>query len=422
MAEKPSYLSKYLFQWEIFQVILGGQSALDAHSFLGEVHDSETASQFLIGYGFDSDDPVTQAELFGNFQESMQFIKKYFLKESRPEGLDLTIPSVFFTLNHVKDLLLLTQKKGSKKVQEERIWAGIILKVMHTIIHADKDLRHNYFSVIQQQIFDRFYKYIVRGENNKLFLGKNEDDPEKISLIDFQTKSKKARESIIIKLLHKPENVAEELFDRIGIRLVTHTKLDVLRVVYFLQKHCVITPHNIKPSRSVNGLISLDDFRKSYIRIIKNALRLKLTENEFTTNLEKALNSNNEKPHSKESAKNFYSSKNYRAVQFTCRQLIKYRDPFFNDFVQIRKLAKQAANSGDQTEIVKRILELDTSHIYRDVRFFYPFEVQIVDQENHLIQTEGQASHEEYKKAQLKAAMCRVFKPLLDYKGMFVQG
>ena len=29
---------------------------------------------------------------------------------------------------------------------------------MHTILHADKDLRSNYFSVIQQQIFDRFFR------------------------------------------------------------------------------------------------------------------------------------------------------------------------------------------------------------------------------------------------------------------------
>jgi uncharacterized protein (TIGR04562 family) len=426
MENKPDYLSKYLFQWDMFQVILGGQSALDASSFLGTIRTKEESAQFLLGYGFDIEDPVTQAELFGNFQEAMQFIKKYFLKESRPDGLDLQIPSIFFTLNHVNDLLILTQKRGSKKIEEERIWAGIILKVMHTIIHADKDLRHNYFPVIQKQIFDRFYKYIFRSHHISvpnetcLFLGKSEHDPEKIPLIDFQTKSKKTRDSIIIKLLHKPENVAEELFDRIGIRFVTFSKLDILRIVSFLEKHSVMIPHNIKPSRSINGLIPLESFKKKYFSILKNTLRTHLNEQEFVAQLENALhNSDHERRHiSEEETKNLYSSKGYKAIQFTCRQLIKYRDPFLSNFVHIRKLAKQLNAQGDQSELSKKILELDTSHLYREVRFFYPFEVQLVDKENYVIQTQGIASHEEYKKLQLKAAMIRVFRPLLAFKGI----
>ena len=47
---------------------------------------------------------------------------------------------------------------------------------MHTIAHIDKDVRSTYFSDIQQQIFDRFYKVIHRDDEGKLYLGDSADD------------------------------------------------------------------------------------------------------------------------------------------------------------------------------------------------------------------------------------------------------
>jgi len=95
--ERPSYLNKYLFDWELFDVIIGGKSALDAHTFLGPVSTREEVWEFLDGYGFNRDNQVSKAELFGNFQESLQFIRRYFLRENNPEGLELTVPNTFYT-------------------------------------------------------------------------------------------------------------------------------------------------------------------------------------------------------------------------------------------------------------------------------------------------------------------------------------
>ena len=50
------------------------------------------------------------------------------------------------------------------------------------------------------------------------------------------------------------------------------------------------------------------------------------------------------------------------------------------------------------------------------MRFFYPYEVQITDIKSHQENTEGEASHEEYKKSQVNSAMMRLFKNLLEYK------
>ncbi|MCO4793605.1 MAG: TIGR04552 family protein [Bacteriovoracaceae bacterium] len=409
--ERPAYLSKYLLDWELIDVIVGGRSALDSKFFVGPMVNQEQVYKFLSGYGLEPEDPIIRAELFGNFQEAIQFIKRYFLKEGNPEGLDLKIPNSIFMITDIADLFVMATG-GSDKPHEERLWAEIVLKVMHTILHTDKDLRSNYFHVIQQQIFDRFYKLIWRDDNDKLHLGPKNSD-EAVPLLDFITKSKKSRESVIIKLLHKAENVAEELFDRVGVRLVTESRVDTLRAIRILIENNVVIPHNIKPSRSINTMIDLEKFKDKHQGLIKMALRNNLDEEGFLEAINREVMDC--QVYQKEDERNQHSLSNYQAIQFTCRQLIKYKNPFLKEFKGVRKLASEM---GEDNALAKKILDMDISLISRDVRFFYPFEVQIMDKEANLVNTEGEASHDEYKKSQVKSAMKRVFWALLKHKNI----
>ena len=369
----------------------------------------------MIGYGFDVHDPVQKAELFGIYQEAIQFIKRYFLKEGNAQGLDVAVPNRFYAILDVQELLLIATNKKSDEdsTKEEMIWAGVILKVMHTILHADKDLRYRYFSTIQTQIFDRFYKFIQRDENNSLYLGTG-DEVGSIPLVEFETKAKKTRESIIIKLLHKRENVAEELFDRIGVRFVTKSKVDSLRVLKFLYQNYITIVNNIKPSRSHNTLVDMEKFKTGYFEILKESLKSELEEREFAEKLENLAEECS--VYGKSEAVNVHSSTEYKAIHFTCRQLIKYRNPFLKEFNEVKRLAKEQ----EESDLAKKILSLDTSSIARDVRFFYPYEVQITDIKSHLKNTEGEASHLEYKKSQLNSAMKRLFRPLIEFKNLEV--
>lgn len=406
--ERPSYLSKYLFDWDILEVVVSGQSPLDTKYFITPVHDAKQAERFLKGYGFDTNDPVSKAELFGNFQEALSFIKKFFLKEGDPDGLDLKIPQSIYLITDISELFIMTRTKGEEGESEERFWAEIVLKVMHTILHVDKDLRSNYFNIIQTQVFDRFYKVLHRDSEDKLFLGKDHNIP----LIEFETKSKKTRESVIIKLLHKAENVAEELFDRIGVRFVTKKRSDVLRVIKFLVENNVIIPHNIKPSRSINNLFDLNALKDNIKKLVKKTLKDNLTEEEFLSEYDKIF-SESELNEENVNLFNPHSLGGYRSVQFTGRQLIKYTNPFQRQFNDLKSFAR--AQDPDN-EITKKILSLDVSLISRDIRFFYPFEVQVVDEELFRINSEGVASHEEYKRAQKISARNRLFRSLLEFK------
>jgi uncharacterized protein (TIGR04562 family) len=408
--ERPEYLDSYNFNWETLDIMASGTSSLDAKNYLTNFKTMEEAKLFLEGYGYDTKDPIQSAEMFGNFQEAVQFIKKYFLKEGNTDGLDLSIPNTFYTLTDISELLLIATGNSEQKTSvEDSLWASIILKVMHTVLHLDKDLRYRYFSTIQTQIFDRFYKFLTR-ENDQLFL-ESDDKKIKIPLLEFETKSKKSRESIIIKLLHKKENVAEELFDRIGIRFVTHTKIDCLRVLKFLDQNYVIVVNNIKPSRSQNSLIDLKAFKENYLGLLKDSIKDSLTEEEFAKKVEEYT-----LLHSRSNDKyknNEHTSRDYQAIHFTCRQLIKYKNPFYQNYNKVRSFSKK---NDPNNEVTRRLLDLDTSFIAKDVRFFYPYEVQITDIKSHQENTEGEASHEEYKKSQVNSAMMRLFKNLLEYK------
>jgi uncharacterized protein (TIGR04562 family) len=54
--------------------------------------------------------------------------------------------------------------------------------------------------------------------------------------------------------------------------------------------------------------------------------------------------------------------------------------------------------------------------VARDIRFFYPYEIQVVDIEAFKENTEGEASHQEYKRQQVLSAQKRLFKKLINYK------
>lgn len=408
--ERPSYLQKYMFDWEIFDVVVGGKSALDTKNFLGPMSSNEQVNQFLKGYGLDPNDHVAKAELFGNFQEAMQFIRRYFLREGNPDGLDIKVPNSLLMISDIGQLFLMATDDNIVK-KEDKLWAEAVLKVMHTIMHADKDLRSNYFNIVQTQIFDRFYKYVFRSDDNKLFIGvKGTDDV--VPLVDFETKSKKTRESVIIKLLHKAENVAEELFDRVGVRFITHSRFDTLRLIRFLLEKNIVIPHNNKPSRAVNTMIDMVKFKEAHQVLLKMAIRNNLSEERFLAAMERAAVESQKEP--SESDRNKHTSKAYQSIQFTCRQLIEYKNPFLQEFNDLRKFAKTC--NPEENELARKVLNMDISLVARDIRFFYPYEIQVVDHEAFKENSQGDASHQEYKRHQVRSAMRRVFKSIIEYK------
>lgn len=392
---------KWKISESVLDVLIGGTSFLDSKDgFRGSFPDAQSAEKFLNAYGYDESDPIESAELQGNLQEAIRFIKKYFLKPENPEGIALEMPKKINDVTSVRELLLMANGHQS---QDLRNWACSILRVVHIISHVDRDMRNNYFGEIQKQIFDRFYRFIHRDEAGQLYVGRNEDDPLRVNLVEFQAKPKKARDSVLMKLLHKPESVAEEVFDRVGVRFVTQNRTDAVRVIHFLEQTNIIVAANIRPSRSRNTLIDTSAFKQVMELELPRLKKGEIDEAQLVKELE-------EVPYSQaKPGENPFSSQHYRAIQFTCRQLIKLRNPL-SDLIRDAKAAARGldATTPQNVSVQSAIDRLDPRLVQRVVRFFYPFEIQAMDHESYIENEKGRSAHAEYKKAQQRSAMMRV--------------
>ncbi len=398
------------FRWDVFDIIIGGKSSVDSREGFS-VANPDDADRFLLSYGFDLSNPIEAAETLGHFHEAVNFIRRYFIAPENPEGLRIEIPRKILELTNVRDLFLYASYSAPGQQRDSsgmllKHWSCSVLKVMHTIAHVDQDLRVGYFADIQKQILDRFYRLIQRDEHGALYFGHGPEDEAKIPLVEFQTKPKKSRDSTLLKLLHKPENVAEDIFDRVGIRFVTTKAIDALRMVKYLKDQMVVIPPNIKPSRSRNTLIDLESFRTELAEAVRRLDSGEYTESQFETAVEAAARPPIVSPD------NPHTSEFYRSIQFTCRQLIKLRNPLYGDLKELKAVAKKDDAASD--EIAKLIDKIDLKNLQRDVRFFYPYEIQVVDIHNHEQNERGRSAHSEYKKAQLQTAMRRVMGALAD--------
>ena len=378
----------------VLDVLIGGTSFLDSkEGFKNSFADPQSINNFVFAYGYDAEDPIEHAELQGNIQEAVRFIKRYFLRPENPEGLAIELPKKMNDQLDLKELLRHASISGS----EQSSWACAVLKVVHTISHIDRDIRTHYFTEIQKQIFDRFYRFLNRDEEGRLYLGRNPDDELRVDLVEFQIKPKKSRDSILMKLLHKPGSVAEELFDRVGIRVITKNRVDAIRVIHFLEQMNVIVAANIKPSRSRNTLIDTKIFREVLDNNVDNPRVLQ--------DLLESV------PHPQERGNNPFSSEHYRAIQFTCRQLIKIRNSVAD---QIRDLKQVSRGMEMDPKLQAALDKVDPKTIQKMVRFFYPFEVQVVDQLSYIENEKGRSAHVEYKRAQQNSAMVRVMGSLVQ--------
>ncbi len=390
------------FEWDVLELVIGGKSVIDSTSGLFglPMKTKEDATRFVAAYGFDLEDPIQHAELLGNLHEAINFVRKHFLAPENPEGLKLEIPRKILEIQNLRELFLMASPDGPPM---PRAWACVFLKVIHAIVHLDKDIRYDYFSEIQKQIFDRFYKVLQRSPDDRLFLGA--PGASGLELVGFQTKPKKTRESVLLKLLHKPEILADEIFDRVGLRFVTRHVLDTLRVIQVLKRAMIFMPPNVKPSRSRNTLVDLAVLQKGLTELRRKKESREIEENE----IEPALAAIIKPPGS--IADNPHSSAYYRAIQFTCRQLIQLNNPLYG---QIREVKQVLKNEAIPTRAQALLEAMDLGYVQRQIRFFYPYEVQIVDQANHQENEKGLSAHSQYKRSQVQTALRRVMGSVLE--------
>ncbi len=349
------------FPWQALQVVCGETSVLDIDRL--ELKTDAEAYQFILSYGFDLYESSHIEQLQKIHSRAIHFIESYICFEG------LQYPEALKSLDlkaDLKGLLLIASgltPSGHETLAAHRRWICATLRVMHAVLHLQSDLRLKYLPKIKRQTVDRIEAHIQRSEKGDVFLGFEAD---KVQLVDFQKKETKVRDSVIMKLLHKASATAQEVYDHVGVRFITQSRVDVFRVIkYLIDHHLVAYPH-VMSFRVRNSLMDLKDFRKW---VESAGSDPKATEEKI--------------PFPNEGEKeNRFTAESFHSLQFTARQLIR--------IPVVRK--------GGQK---------------REMAFFFPLEIQIMDKKSFKEAMAGRASHELYKQKQLDAVRKRVLRGLL---------
>jgi uncharacterized protein (TIGR04562 family) len=387
---------KFEFPWNIFKVVLEGLSILDVPRL--RLQSMEEATNFIHAYGFDPSNAEDTELIWSIFDESLTFIEKSL---GDPE-----FPKVPEHLRSRKALLdfrrLLLMASGSTE-HPDQVWACALLRVMHVLVHLAHDPRLKFFDQVANQVLGRLDSYLyVDASDGATYLGTKEEGG-RIKLLFFKKKDRKDREREIIKLLHKADSLVEEIYDRLGFRLVTETKFDAVRAVRLLLQKNIISLPNVRPGRSRNRLIDVERLRSEIERI---QTQLAKTPNLSPEEREKQLRRLERRIAYRRIGRsliNPYSSEYYRAIQFTCRELVKIRNPTYQLYATMKT---QLENLHGGTQMLNEAFSKPPKPF--DYVFF-PYEIQIMDVKGYADSIFGKSNHEEYRRKQLEAARNRVF-------------
>ncbi len=371
--------NNYHLEWETVSVVLNNESAIDIPYLYTNTF--EKAHEFILGYGFDPNDASQATELEKLKSDAVHFIENQLLQDPDDPSRRLQLPDEVIREPDVRNLMIWA---STPKHPQSR-WACSLLRVMHTLTHVNNDLASNVFPSIQKQVLDRVLRHVHSDPAGDVYLGRDESG---IRLYMLDIKTQKSFESHVLKLLHKPENVSAEVYDRIGFRFVTFNKLEALMVLTYLREN-VFTLPNVHTGRSRNTLIDVGRYHFELDRLTARFKKGEIDDREFLKEAARIAESDICAPHVKPERLrdfNLYSSTEYTSIQFTCRQLVRISPP-------PSRIVPGTDLDGD----------------IREYRFFFPFEIQLLDKKSYIESRRGRASHTEYKRAQLRAARERIF-------------
>ncbi len=370
-ADFPS--SVFNFNRQMLECVVGGVSALDIARL--NIQSADEARQFTLTYGYDLADPASAEQLWATHRRSVALIKDELLDDGEqiPERV-----ADQRSLGELSNLLIIASSRRLEDRELQR-WACAILRVMHVYVHLRNDLFSAFRDEIQLQILKPLQDSILHDvQSGTTILGATGPDGG-IPLAKFEIKPFKATASSVIKLLARPERVALTLLDKLGVRFVTQSVFDSFRVIRFLvDQHIVSYPHII-PDQSSNTLYPLNLFMEvmEQLKARQTASGVEPSSQEAQALLDKCIEEHRSRAEFRE-RHNEFSGPEHRFIKLINRKLIT---------VAVGPLETQRA-----------------------FRFFYPFEIQIMDTETYRSHLSGPTAHNEYKNRQRRKARERVLR------------
>ncbi len=405
MNIKKQIAEQWHFRWPVMEVLIGGASSIDTPSTY--VRTMEEATRFLLSYGYNPDNPSDARMMHSVIVEALTFIERELMPREWRNGI--RPPDEIIVCDDPRWLLVwAAELEDAHRIR--RAWACAVLRVMHSIAHIEGSYRYVNVDAARAQIkarFEPFLRHNSAGEVSSFG-----QDGALVSLVKFDWKSAKSRQSILLKLLHKRANVAETIYDLVGVRLVVSNQADALLLVRMMTDFGIVSYANCIPARARNNMVDVDKFRHELDELRGLLMSDKISPEQFKRRM-----SNLELPSPEEDVDNPHSAATYRSIQLTGRQLIRGMNPAFQWLQRFDEAADALGHSPAAralTELAAALRGWRGMDREVDMCAFFPFEIQIMDQTSYMQNSQGAAAHGRYKSSQLRAARRRVLGEILN--------
>jgi len=324
---------------EAVRLILSGNSVVDWNR--ANFRNLAEVNRFLKLQLIDMDDP--------NDARRMRYLQSTSITYLE-EHLGLRFPDDLKNIEDIRELFMIASHIGG--FRRRQILSCVILKLMHVLYHFEAaELRYQ-VPLAESTLLEEAERRIMAGGRKMM--------ASDLSLVSFYG-SRKARNSVITKLLAKKENIAATVFDKLRFRIVTEDRQGILPAISWLTQN--LFPYNYAiPGQSHNNLIP-------FYKMLEGIKHAELSSNGIVSEAE---------PYNE---LNMYTSSDYKNINFIV------------DFpVRMDHLAEFSHQS-----ILGRVV-------------FVMIEFQLIDKKTALENESGESAHSLYKERQLTQVKRRLRK------------
>jgi len=395
----PSFHSPWNIPWQEFEVILGIKNSLSQRNL--NFKNQSQAEIFLKNCGFDLTNQMHLKQFEQFYGEALFFIRHVLFSNSERENF--VVPTQLLQLTNPCDLLLYSSSFHPRK-RYLRLWCCSILKVIYAISNLQFSGRLHIIDDAREQIFKRIRNVLHQNQNETLDC-RFKDLIIRLNKVEW--KEAKTRTSIVLKLLHKPDSIVDEVFDYLGVRFVVQNSNEIPLLLKLLIDSDIIIPHQVVSIRTRNSLLNIKHPKKvfSFLKELNSCGTLSDKEfEEMCKNLSWSGSNFDEPP----KRSNSFSSQHYKSLQFTVRHLVRTPNPAFLVLESMTNQLRRYTGILRQEPWMETVIPQYFAH-------YFPIEIQMMDQESYEMAKFGPASHEQYKANQLKAVRERVLGNLMKF-------
>ncbi len=334
---------------EALRLVLRGGSVIDWRRL--DFRESPEVDRFLRLSLFEPDDSRDERRLRSILSQAVDYLRTAF-------GYRVAEPVA--RPADVRDLFLLAS--GVAEPKRYRRIACVVLKVMHVIHHLEARELLFRTAIREADLAERVHRRVMAVADRM-----REDG---LPVVEFGG-STKTRGSLVTKLLAKRETVAAQIFDRVRYRIVAEKRDQIPSVVWYLMQ--TLFPFNFAvPGQTQNSLVRFADLLAEHPRGAAIAADLQLP-----------LEAEKRDP---AAPRNEFSGARYRVLNFVVDLPVRIDD----------LLPPLDPMSDELGRIVFSMVEL-----------------QVMDAATARTNELGDASHEKYKRRQLKRVLRRLSRGLV---------